>query len=403
LPVKASRVVVVLHQLTLTGAPRLSLDFAEAMAAAGASIRVVSWEGGPLTARARALGPTAILRPEGSGGFLPRRFAGDGARQLVAGLGSRARAMSQAAALRRWRPDLVYVSSVEALPQVRMLRLGRVRVVLHVHELGTALEWFDRGHPGMLKAVPDRFAAGSGAVARDLVRLIGVPAERVSVVPPHVPEPVPAGLRAGAATGAAAGAAAGPRADGRPFVVGGAGKPSWTKGPDLWLLAARDLVDRLGPEAVRFVWVGHRDNRDGLEFRAMIAKLGLGESVELVPETDRPLEHFARFDVLAATSWEESASLVVLEAMSLGVPVVCFAQSGGPPELVGDAGIVVPSMSPAGLADSIVELRASMKMREQLAAAGMRRVGEAYGRDRSVAALVELLDDCVASRSGASG
>jgi glycosyltransferase involved in cell wall biosynthesis len=384
---KASRILVVLHQLSRTGAPRLSLDYAEAFAAE-ASLRIVSWEGGPLTDWARRLGPTSILRPDAAGRLLPRRLASDGATQLVAGLGSRTRSLGQAASLRRWQPDLVYVSSVEALPQVRMLRLGHVPVVLHVHELGTALEWFDRGHPDLLRTVPERFAAVSSAVARDLVRIVGVPAERIAVVPPHAPV-------SAAAVGARG---AGARDAGRPFVVGGAGKPSWTKGLDLWLLAAREVVDRMGPEAVRFVWVGYRDNRDGLEFRAMIARLGLEASVELVPETDRPLEHFARFDVLAVTSWEESASLVVLEAMSIGVPVVCFALSGGPPEEVGDAGVVLPTMSPSSLADAIVDLAGSGTKLESLGSAGMRRVRESYGRESSVAALAALFDACLAAR-----
>jgi glycosyltransferase involved in cell wall biosynthesis len=378
---KASRILVVLHQLSRTGAPRLSLDYAEALAAE-ASLRIVSWEGGPLLDWARRLGPTTVLRPEGAGRLLPRRLASDGATQLVAGVGSRTRSLGQAASLRRWQPDLVYVSSVEALPQVRMLRLGHVPVVLHVHELGTALEWFDRGHPNLLRTVPERYAAVSSAVARDLVSIVGAPAERVAVVPPHVPGPAlpPAPVLSRAAT------------ERGPFIVGGAGKPSWTKGLDLWLLAAREVVDRVGPEAVRFVWVGFRDDRDGLEFRAMIAKLGLDASVELVPETDRPLELFARFDVLAVTSWEESASLVVLEAMSIGVPVVCFALSGGPPEEVGDAGVVLPIMSPSSLADAIVDLAGDPARRDSLAESGIERVAEHFQRARSVAALADVFD-----------
>jgi len=80
------------------------------------------------------------------------------------------------------------------------------------------------------------------------------------------------------------------------------------KGVDLWLLAAREAVDRLGADRIRFVWVGYRDNRDGLQFRSMISRLGLDSQVELVAETERPYDQFARFDMFAYDILEESAS-----------------------------------------------------------------------------------------------
>jgi glycosyltransferase involved in cell wall biosynthesis len=378
----ASRIVFLLHQFSQTGSPRLSIDIAEGFRAE-ASVRIVSWEGGPLLDRARALGPTVVLRPDGSGRILPRKVASAGAVQLLAGAGSRARSLRQAASLRSWRPNLVSVSSVEALPMVGMLRLGGVPVVLHVHELGTALAWFERGHAGLIRSVPDRYIAVSHAVGRDLVQVLGVPADAVSVVPPYILSPVP---EAPAKPG---------RAAGKPLVVGGAGKPSWTKGTDLWLLAAREVVNRVGPDAVKFVWVGYRDNQDGLQFRAMISKLGLADLVELVPETDRPYDHFARFDMLAMSSWEESASLVVLESMAMGVPVICFAPTGGPAEEVGDAGIVIPDMSPHAMADAIVDLARSPRKRATLGASGERRARESYGRDAALDAVRTVFDACV--------
>lgn len=380
-----SRIVVLLHQLSLTGAPRLSLDTSEALKGE-ASLRLVSWEGGPLIDRARRLGPTVVLRPDGSGRVLPRRLASAGAVQVLAGAGSRVRSLRQAAVLRHWKPQLVYVSSVEALPLVGMLRLGNVPVVLHVDEVGSALAWFERGHPGLVLSVPDQYVAVSDAVAHDLVHNLGVPPGAVSVVRPYVLPPIPeAPPKSGAI-------------DRTPVVVGGAGKPSWTKGIDLWLLAAREAVDRLGPDALRFLWVGYRDNLDGLQFRAMISKLGLDGVVELIPETDRPYDHFARFDMLAMASWEESASLVVLEAMAMALPVICFAPTGGPAEEVGEAGIVIPEMSPSRMADAIVDLARSPQKRQALGAACADRVREHYARDASLAALAKVFDAC-ATRS----
>jgi glycosyltransferase involved in cell wall biosynthesis len=181
------------------------------------------------------------------------------------------------------------------------------------------------------------------------------------------------------------------------LIVGGAGNPSWTKGIDLWLLAAREAVDRLGADRLRFVWVGYRDNEAGRQFRVMISKLELDGLVELVPETDRAHEHFARFDIFAMASWEESASLVVLEAMAMGVPVICFAPTGGPAEEVGEAGVVIPEMSPRRMADAIVDLAQSPQKRCAMGSACAKRAREQYGRDLSLTALVRVFDAAVAS------
>jgi glycosyltransferase involved in cell wall biosynthesis len=292
----------------------------------------------------------------------------------------------EAALLRMWKPQLVYVSSVEALHMVGKLRLGSVPVALYVHELGSALASFEQTHPGLIASLPVRYAAISDAVGRDLVDVMGVPKGLVGVVRPFVLSPVPEPSQDLGS------------ADRTPLVVGGAGKPSWTKGNDLWLLAARDVMDRLGADRVRFVWVGYRDNDDGLHFRSMISKLGLEGVVELIPETDRPHDHFARFDVFAMASWEESASLVVLEAMAMSIPVICFAPTGGPAEEVGDAGVVIPGISPRGMADAIVDLARSPQKRLAMGSAGAERVRAEFRREASVAALQAVFDAAVTTR-----
>ena len=162
------------------------------------------------------------------------------------------------------------------------------------------------------------------------------------------------------------------------------------------MLAAREAVDRLGVDRLRFVWVGYRDNPAGLQFRTMISKLGLDGVVELVPETDRAFEHFARFDMFAMTSWEESASLVVLETMAMGVPVICFAPTGGPAEEVGEAGVVISEISPHGMADAIVDLAQSAEKRRVIGNAGADRVREDFSREKSLAELARVFDAALA-------
>jgi glycosyltransferase involved in cell wall biosynthesis len=78
--------------------------------------------------------------------------------------------------------------------------------------------------------------------------------------------------------------------------------------------------------------------------RALVAELGLGERVELVgpyAQRDAPTL-YRRAHVLLHPKVNDPCPNVVLEAMACGVPIVHSA-TGGTPELVGGAGVGVPS------------------------------------------------------------
>ncbi len=89
----------------------------------------------------------------------------------------------------------------------------------------------------------------------------------------------------------------------------------------------------------------------------------------------------AAADVLAVPSRRladgrtEGAPLVVLEGLAAGVPVVA-SDSGGIPELVGDAALVVPAGDVAALAAALVRIRDDAALAGRLARRGAARVIE---------------------------
>lgn len=379
---KPPKVLLLLHQLTLTGAPRLALGAFRNLATER-DLMIHSKEGGPLEIEFRKLGHLTVLESSMNPLYLkagmPRKAsmrARDGIRTGLA----RRRARS-------WHPDAIYVNSIEALPQVPGLDLPRVPVLLQVHESTVALAAFEARHPGLIATIPARYLAVSRVVAGELARRYEVPADRIATIPPFADVPDESANLTQTSGSVAA--------SGHPIIVGGVGNPSWFKGHDLWLLVARDVVAELGADAVRFVWVGVRDNDEGRHFAAMVSKLGLKSVVELVSEVSDPLPIMRGFDLLAVTSWEESASLATLEAMAHGIPVVCFAGSGGPAELIGDTGVVVPAFSPAAMAEVIVDLTADVPRRQRLGNAARERVIRHYARATIVRRIAEEIDALV--------
>ena len=363
------RVLLLLHEMTRTGAPLLALRIFRELRGRH-DLRIVAETGGNLEEDFKSLAHLTVLTKRPPVTLLPGVFRDS---PMVAKAYGRLRMPIEGWRARRWRPDVVYANSVVALPLVERMGLESFPVLVHVHELSLMQANFEASYPGLLRRVPRRYVAVSEAVASALRDEQGVRSESIAVIPPFVEVPTNPNARN----------------RGQPFVVGGVGNPSWTKGVDLWLLAARDVIDRLGADKVRFRWVGLRDNEEGRHFRAMVKKLAVGASVDLVPETENPSSELAGFDVLAVSSWEESASLAALEAMALSVPVVCFLGSGGPPELIGDAGVVVDTFSPSQFADAIAALLMDDARRGALGVAGRARVVSYFRSEQSILQLAD--------------
>jgi glycosyltransferase involved in cell wall biosynthesis len=360
-----------MHQLSRTGAPLLALRFFRALGRS-VDVRTLAFEGGALEVDFARLGRLRVLATYPH--LLPNRMRMR-QRALVAKAFGLGRLPIEGWLARRWSPDVVYANSVWSLPLLKRLGRNGQPVLLHVHESSVALKIFENAHPGLIASLPSSYVAVSFAVARELQVRYGVPAALVRVIPPFVDLPTDRPLWR--------------NREGGPLVIGGIGYPGWTKGCELWLLAARELVDQLGDEAVRFKWVGIPDNEEGIRFRAMVEKLDLGRSVDAIGQTSEPLDHLRTFDVLAVTSWEESASLVVLEAMAVGVPVACYRDSGGPGEELLGTGVVVDEFSPSAMAGALAELIADPIRRRDLASGAHDRVRRTYSSQQVVPSLME--------------
>ena len=370
------RVLLLIHELSPTGAPKVALSAFERFGDA-VELRTLAYLGGPLEPKFRALGPVQTLVSFGWPGMSAplgalARFAGHRGLSLL-------KARLWAGPLRRWRPDIIYINSVAALLAARRLPLPPAPVLLHVHELDHVLAPFLEHSPDLLRDLPARYIAVSNAVSEALTERFGIDPAKVVVVPAFIDA---------ASHDVAPPVAPGVRHDTR-WVVGGAGVINWCKGAQLWLLMAAEVKRLLGAGKVRFVWVGVPDNEEGWQFGEMARKLHLTDDIEFVSFTRSPQTYFQQFDVFALTSWEETASLALLENMLLERAVVCFAGSGGPREFAGDGGVVVPEFSPTDMAEAVAALCADPNRRMALGQAASRRVLENFTAERQAPRILE--------------
>lgn len=161
-----------------------------------------------------------------------------------------------------------------------------------------------------------------------------------------------------------------------------------------------DLIDGLPTllerhPGARLVLLGVEDSfypgyRD--ELRARAEALGVAHAVAFSGlaghQAHAAVSAVAEADVLVQPSrlqerggWKEGFGLAVVEAMSVGTPVVVYA-NGALPEVVGDAGVVVPEADSAALGRAIADLLGDHERRQQLQAAGRRRAAERFRMSR---------------------
>ena len=151
--------------------------------------------------------------------------------------------------------------------------------------------------------------------------------------------------------------------------VGFVGRLIRHKGADV-LLEAVAPDDRLAVEIF-----GAGEEAESLQ--ALAGRLGITDRVTFHGHVDEAAvpEAYRRFDVLAVPSvptrgWVEQFGRVVVEAQSSGVPVVASA-SGALPDVVGEAGLLVPPNDPAALRTALARFLDEPGLWERLRRAGV--------------------------------
>jgi glycosyltransferase involved in cell wall biosynthesis len=168
------------------------------------------------------------------------------------------------------------------------------------------------------------------------------------------------------------------------------------KGQQYLLRACAELRRR--DVDVRCVIVGDGQDRHMLE--SLSRELGLGESVALVGRRTREqiAQHLAEADVLVAPSVptsggkREGIPVVLMEAMSAGLPVVS-SRISGIPELVNDGvnGLLAAPFDSSELADVLERLAHDPALRCELGAAGRETVVAGFDVSSNARALLDLI------------
>ncbi len=364
LPAPEQRVLLISHDLSLTGAPLMLAQLSAYLRRAGYAVTVLSPVDGPLRATLTQSGATVWVEPDvlNDARVLARHLAGRG---------------------------LLLANTILTWRAVLAAKAAQVPCVWWIHESGFG-ETMARREAGLARALraADRVMFASASIAGRYADW--VPAERARVI------------HNGLAWDDS------PTLEVAPFIEKSRGDLTVVnlasleprKGQDVLLQSVAALPKPLRGR-IRLVLLGQALNPafqrrlDRLIAQARPARVAcLGAR----PRAEA-LAHLRAADVFVLPSRDEGLPMTLLEAMALGKAIVATT-AGGIPEAVHDGveALLVPPDDPAALTAALTRVLQDEAFRRALGTAAQARFAAAFTLDRFGAAVVSLVQDLIRAR-----
>ena len=181
----------------------------------------------------------------------------------------------------------------------------------------------------------------------------------------------------------------GPRPENSLIVTNSADTP--LKGLNFLLEAVAEIRKK---QPIKLTVIG-QPKKDGI-IEHLVAKLGVRDIVHFTGriENEEFADYYAQSTIAVVPSLYEGFGIPAAEAMASGVPLI--STSGGAlPEVVGDAGMIVPPADAKALAGAITYLLNAPDERKKYAQAGLHRVNAVFSWKKAAEEVVEVYREAI--------
>lgn len=373
-------ILLVSHQATLTGAPRVLADLGRAAAQMGASVVFLFVEGGNELESYSRIGHVYLLS-QFNNSF---EYA---ARSIISSHDPRVAVFNTITTTR-------YAEILNSLDP-------DIRCIGWIHELPTVINSFFGGRETVINAHTycDKLAFGSDYVRQQFAVEYGLDSESLYVLP-YIwkVQFLPSSAKAIDNKAVPVASIADSSNDKNTILLLGCGTAEPRKGLDIFIRVAYQVLENCKEEhrsRIKFAWYGCPPYSDNyVDFCKFDAKrLGIDDFIEFKPVSDEFAERLAQATAFMLTSREDPYPLVILDSMANGVPFVCFEDAGGSATIAKSGpGIAIPYGDEQLFAENINYLIDNPATCQQLGRAGKKKVILDHNKRHVLEIFVSLLN-----------
>lgn len=185
------------------------------------------------------------------------------------------------------------------------------------------------------------------------------------------------------------------------FVVGCVGRIKLVRKGQEVLVQATALLKQRGLSIKALIVGAPFPGNEGhlAQIQDLVHELGIGDSVVFTGELADARVAYAAMDVYAMTSAQpEPFGGVVMEAMSMGLPVIATNIGGSLDQVVDEVtGLFVPPGDATALAEGIERLMLNPELRRQMGSAGRERIVNQFSLPEMVGKIEQLFEERVSA------
>jgi glycosyltransferase involved in cell wall biosynthesis len=307
--------------------------------------------------------------------------------------------------IQSFQPDIIYLSTLVLGRYLKSSYQDRDQspiLISHVHELEVTLDTMST--PQLVTqqlSLSSAIISCAQCVQDNLLRTYPIkPETTLHVVREYIPFNRPEELTAAAVVGdelegyvnIIRAAAAEDR-----FIFGSAGQAISRKGFDLLPLLVQACNQTFTEQNFLAVWIGAPEAGELCQFIQRDLKLmGLEGDVLIIPPVSSAIALIRELHAFTLLSREDPHPLVVLEAASLGIPTICFGESGGIGEFVQEGcGLSVPYLDLQAMAQGLFTLSQDRLLREELGTRARHRVFQNHTLQQAAGRILSIIETTV--------
>lgn len=342
------KILFVSHESSLTGAPVMLLNLLSLLKETNLfDIRIILFRGGTLEKEFLKYGKVSVLKSK------------DYAKQtlLLFKIANFFIFRFRLLLLKSETKDteIIFNNTITNGKILKSLSGSDTKIASYIHELDSVIQKYPKDAELTLRH-SNLLICPSNVVAQNLISKYKIPQEKLAFLNYYFPENYVniGGLAKETSRNSFAGNV---QFSDDTFYVVAMAWATYRKGIDVFVDAAR--ITKEQNKNVHFVWIGDfLDDEMKIKIENEIAIHQLESCLTVTGAMPHSLENLLPFDLFILSSREDPYPLVVLEAALVKLPSVCFANTGGAQEFIGDdCGWIVAEISSKKLSEKIIEIK----------------------------------------------